>query len=54
MNLKQDHNKITTDITVADNRIKDLETRQEILNIAIKDILQDKRKIDKHNMELED
>lgn len=27
MNLKQDHNKIVTDITVATNRIKDLETR---------------------------
>jgi hypothetical protein len=54
MNLKQDHNKIVTDITVAENRIKDLETRQEILNIAIADILKDKRKIDKYNMELED
>jgi len=27
MNLKQDHNKMVTDITVAENRIKDLETR---------------------------
>lgn len=27
MNLKQDHNKISTDITVANNRIKDLNTR---------------------------
>jgi hypothetical protein len=39
MNLKQDHNKIVTDITVAKNRIKDLDTRKEILNMAIKDIL---------------
>ena len=54
MNLKQDHNKILTDITVAENRIKDLVTRQEILNSSIADILKDKRKIDKYNMELED
>jgi len=54
MNLKQDHNKILTDITVAENRIKDLVTRQEILNTSIADILKDKRKIDKYNMELED
>jgi hypothetical protein len=39
MNLKQDHNKVVTDITVAKNRIKDLDTRKEILNMAIKDIL---------------
>ena len=54
MNLKQDHNKIQTDITVAQNRIKDLDTRQLILNNSIADILKDKRKIDKYNMELED
>ena len=54
MNLKQDHNKILTDITVAENRIKDLVTRQEILNASIIDLLQDKRKIDVYNMELED
>ena len=40
-----------TDITVAENRIKDLNTRQEILNASILDILKDKRKIDKYNME---
>mmetsp|Transcript_35662 Transcript_35662/g.54565 ORF Transcript_35662/g.54565 Transcript_35662/m.54565 type:complete len:134 (+) Transcript_35662:832-1233(+) len=54
MNLKQDHNKIQTDITVAENRIKDLETRRDILNAAILDILRDKRRIDKYNMELVD
>ena len=54
MNLKQDHNKMKTDITVAENRIKDLNTRQEILNASILDILKDKRKIDKYNMELEE
>ena len=54
MNLKQDHNKILTDITVAQNRIKDLVTRQEILNASISDCLKDKRKIDQHNMQLEE
>lgn len=54
MNLRQDHNKIQTDITVAENRIKDLLTRKQILESSIMDILKDKRKIDKHNMELED
>ena len=54
MSLKQDHNKIKNDITLANNRIKELETTREILNQAIQDILKDKRKIDKYNMELED
>lgn len=36
---------------MADNRIKDLETRQTILNNTIQDILKEKRKVDKINME---
>lgn len=43
-----------TDITVAENRIKDLETRREMLYAAIEDIFRDKRRVDKYNMELED
>ena len=54
LNLNKDHNKIKTDITVAENRIKDLMTRREILENSIRDILKDKRKVDKYNMELED
>lgn len=54
MDLKQEHNRIATDITVAENRINDLKNRQEMLNSSILDILKDKRRIDKHNMELED
>ena len=54
MNLKQDQNKLKTDITEAENRIKDLETRREMLYAAIEDILRDKRRVDKYNMELED
>jgi hypothetical protein len=54
MNLKQDHNKIKNDITLANNRIKELDTTRNILYDAIQDILKDKRRIDKHNMELDD
>lgn len=54
MGFKADHNKVDTDITVADNRIKDLKNRRELLHQSIADILTDKRKIDKYNMELED
>jgi hypothetical protein len=39
---------------VAENRIKDLQTRREILNQALEDILRDKRKVDKYNMEFQD
>ena len=39
---------------MAENRIKDLQTRREILNQALEDILRDKRKVDKYNMELQD
>ena len=45
---------MVTDISVAKSRIADLETRQSLLNTAIADILKDKRKIDKHHMELEE
>ena len=54
MNLNQDHNKIKNDITLAKNRITELETTKKILYDAINDLLKDKRVIDKHNMELED
>lgn len=43
-----------TDLTGAENRIKDLETRREILMSGILDLLTDKRKVDKYNMELEE
>jgi hypothetical protein len=54
MNLQNDHTKIKNDITVAGNRITDLETRRKMLDNAIKEALKDKRKVDKLNMELED
>lgn len=54
MNLKQDHNKMKNDITLAENRIKELTSTREIIENALQDLLKDKRKIDKYNMELED
>ena len=54
MTLKQDHNKVKNDITLASNRIKELDTTREIIYGAIQDLLKDKRRIDKYNMELED
>lgn len=54
MNLQNDHTKIKNDITVATNRITDLETRKIMLNTAIAEALKDKRRVDKLNMELED
>lgn len=53
MELKQAHNKMKNDITLCENRIKELETTREITNVNINDILKDKRKIDKYNEELE-
>jgi hypothetical protein len=54
MNLQNDHTKIRNDITVAGNRITDLKTRRDMLDKAIKEALKEKRRTDKHNMELED
>lgn len=54
MNLRQDNNKMDTDIQVAKNRIADLESRQTILNSSIRDILKDKRVIDVRHQQLEE
>ncbi len=51
--LKQDNNKITIDISIAESRIKDLEGLKEMTLSQIKDILTEKRRVDKENMELE-
>jgi hypothetical protein len=42
------------DLTTAESTITDLEVRKKMLNIRIADILKDKRKVDKTNMELSD
>jgi len=52
MNLQQDWNKMNIDVTTAISTIKDLETRKEMVLVRLKDILEEKRRIDKTNMEL--
>lgn len=51
MNLKNEHNGMKTDITVSKNRIQDLQTRKDILDMTILDLLKEKRIVDKINME---
>ena len=51
-NVRQDHSKLKTDITVAQNRIEDLNQREKMLIDSIQDVLTDKRKVDKLHTEL--
>ncbi len=51
--LKQDSNKINIDINIAESRIKDLEGLKEMTLSQIREILAEKRKLDKDNMDLE-
>lgn len=53
MQLKQDHNKVLIDISIAESRIKDLEGIREMTLNQLKDIIADKRYIDKENSELD-
>lgn len=51
--LKQDCNKINIDISIAESRIKDLEGLKEMTMGQLRDILTEKRKVDKENADLE-
>ena len=51
--LRQESNKVNIDISIAESRIKDLEGLKDMTYMQIKDILQDKRKVDKQNQEFE-
>lgn len=53
MQLKQDNNKVHIDISIAESRIKDLEGLKEMTVSQIKDILQEKRKVDKENNDID-
>lgn len=44
---------IGRNISIAESRIKDLETMKEMTLTQIKGILTDKRKVDKENMDIE-
>lgn len=52
MQLKQDSNKVHIDISIAESRIKDLEGLKQMTLIQLKDILSEKRKMDKDNEKL--
>ena len=54
MNLKNEHNGMYNDVQNCENRIKDLKTRKKIMSDQIKDLLIDKRIVDKLHMELSD
>lgn len=51
--MRQECNKVTIDISIAESRIKDLDGLKEMTLLQIKDILIDKIKIDKLNKEME-
>lgn len=53
MQLKQDNNKVHIDISIAESRIKDLDGLKEMTMNQIKDILQEKRKVDKENQDVD-
>ena len=53
MQLKQDNNKVHIDISIAESRIKDLEGLKEMTISQIKDILTERRKIDKENSDID-
>lgn len=51
--LQTEKSQVEIDISIAESRIKDLKGQQEVASQQIKEILTDKRKVDKENMELE-
>ena len=53
MQLKQDFNKVNIDISIAESRIKDLEGLREMSLSQLKDIIAEKRAIEKDNEEIE-
>ena len=53
MGLKQENNQCNIDINIAESRMQDLGDQKEMQNLQLNDILTEKRKIEKENMELE-
>jgi len=53
MQIKQDNNKVHIDISIAESRIKDLDGLKEMNMSQIKDILTEKRKVDKENIDID-
>ena len=53
MEARQQSNLVGIDISIAQSRIKDLENQAQMANTQIEEILTEKRKVDKENLELE-
>ena len=53
ISLRQANSLCTIDINIAESRMKDLESQREMCETQLKEILTDKRAIDKENAELE-
>ena len=53
MQARQEANLVDIDISIAESRIKDLENQREMSNQQINEILTEKRRVDKENLELE-
>ena len=49
----QENSLVAIDISIAESRIKDLENQKKMTNQQIEEILTEKRKVDKENLELE-
>lgn len=48
-----ENTQVNIDISIADSRIKDLEGQRDVANSQILEILTEKRKVDKENLEME-
>ena len=53
MQLNQDSNKVKIDISIAESRIKDLQGLKDMTMSQIRDLLSEKRKVDKENQEID-
>ena len=53
MQTRQDSSLVEIDISIAESRIKDLKNQEKMSNTQIEEVLTEKRRIDKENMELE-
>lgn len=53
MQLRQDNNKVNIDNSIAQSKINELEGFKEMTMSQLKEIIADKRKVDKENSELE-
>ena len=50
---RQEHAQVEIDISIAESRIRDLENQKNMVNLNIEELLTEKRKVDKENLELE-